>query len=213
MSSLMEPPSPPSSSRPLPPPQSHSLAEAPSPIKTFQLRRVIAGGKTDVLIQTFDDRILVIVTQNEKVGILVCPSPLFLTSPSPQLSSPLSPSGQGSLTYGLRGAGLTSLRHKLRYLKLHNYHTPHLLPNPHHHQAYQTYPLLHLHLPSPLYSEVHDQKIKLCTIFTYPKFRHWCGGHSKKRTHLEDLSLLDYHLREKWSREMIRNREIDLGRY
>ena len=72
MASLMEPPSPPSSSRPLTPPV--PTQEAQSPIKTFQLRRMIPGGRTDVLIQTFDDRILVIVTQNEKVGILVSPS-------------------------------------------------------------------------------------------------------------------------------------------
>ena len=81
MASLMEPPSPPSTSRQLPIPNSKNEAPEPrSPIKTFQLRRSITGGRTDVLIQTFDDRILVIVTQNEKVGILVRQgqSPVFM---------------------------------------------------------------------------------------------------------------------------------------
>lgn len=41
------------------------------PIDTFQLRRNIAGVDTELLVQTFDDRILVLITQNGKVGPLV----------------------------------------------------------------------------------------------------------------------------------------------
>jgi proteasome assembly chaperone 3 len=51
----------------------HELAAQP-PIQSFQLRRPILGVPTELLIQTFDDRILVIITQNGKVGCLVCPS-------------------------------------------------------------------------------------------------------------------------------------------
>jgi hypothetical protein len=68
MSSLMEPPSPPSSSKPLP-----QQSSRPSPIQTFHLTRPIAGISTDLIIQSFDDRILVIITQNQKIGILVSP--------------------------------------------------------------------------------------------------------------------------------------------
>lgn len=82
MASLMEPPSPPSApqQRPLP---SLATTNTASPIKTHQLCRLIPGGLTDLLIQTFDDRILVIVTQNEKVGILVSsylPPPYSISS-------------------------------------------------------------------------------------------------------------------------------------
>lgn len=45
-----------------------------SPIQSFQLRQEILGTPTELLIQTFDDRILVVVTQNGKVGCLVCGS-------------------------------------------------------------------------------------------------------------------------------------------
>jgi hypothetical protein len=42
-----------------------------SPIPTFTLRRGVAGEETELVVQTFDDRILVVVTQNGKVGCLV----------------------------------------------------------------------------------------------------------------------------------------------
>jgi proteasome assembly chaperone 3 len=69
MSSLTEPPSPPTASKPLP----QSLNQRPSPIHTYHLTRPIAGTSTDLLIQSFDDRILVIITQNQKIGILASP--------------------------------------------------------------------------------------------------------------------------------------------
>jgi proteasome assembly chaperone 3 len=49
----------------------------PSPIPSFQLRRSLpnGGGEVELLIQTFDDRILVIITQNGKVGCLVSFTP------------------------------------------------------------------------------------------------------------------------------------------
>jgi hypothetical protein len=44
----------------------------PPPIQTFKLRRALGdSGETELVIQTFDDRVLVIVTQNDKVGCLV----------------------------------------------------------------------------------------------------------------------------------------------
>ena len=44
----------------------------PSPIPSFQLRELICGVETELLIQTFDDRIVVIVTQNGRMGCMVC---------------------------------------------------------------------------------------------------------------------------------------------
>lgn len=46
-------------------------ADPQSPINSFQLRRNVAGVDTELLIQSFDDRILVLITQNGKVGPLV----------------------------------------------------------------------------------------------------------------------------------------------
>lgn len=46
-------------------------AEPQNPVNSFQLRRNVTGVATELLIQTFDDRILVLVTQNGKVGPLV----------------------------------------------------------------------------------------------------------------------------------------------
>lgn len=43
----------------------------PPPIQSYQLRQSVCEVETELLIQTFDDRILVIVTQNGKVGCLV----------------------------------------------------------------------------------------------------------------------------------------------
>lgn len=42
-----------------------------APIESFQRRQDILDVPTELLIQTFDDRILVIVTQNGKVGCLI----------------------------------------------------------------------------------------------------------------------------------------------
>ena len=41
------------------------------PVQTYQLRRELRGVGTEIAIQTFDDRILVLVTQSGKVGCLV----------------------------------------------------------------------------------------------------------------------------------------------
>ncbi|WWD19667.1 hypothetical protein CI109_104129 [Kwoniella shandongensis] len=64
MSSLLE------ESHPVEPPSISSLSLDTPPIPSFQLRQPICGIETELLIQTFDDRILVIVTQNGKVGCL-----------------------------------------------------------------------------------------------------------------------------------------------
>ncbi|WVO18548.1 hypothetical protein L204_106267 [Cryptococcus depauperatus] len=48
-------------------PDSHPLA---SPIQSYQLCQSISGNETELLIQTFEDRIFVVVTQNGKVGCL-----------------------------------------------------------------------------------------------------------------------------------------------
>lgn len=74
MSSLLDH-SPPSAQAQLPPlPQSNGQpAAAPpsSPIPSFQLRESISGSEFELLVQTFDDRIVVIVTQNGKMGCMV----------------------------------------------------------------------------------------------------------------------------------------------
>jgi len=76
----MEPPSPPSANSSLRPLPLHNNVASPNstpPINTFHLSRNIASSSTptDLVIQTFDDRILVIITQNQKIGILVRPCP------------------------------------------------------------------------------------------------------------------------------------------
>jgi hypothetical protein len=48
-----------------------SSAPASPPIPTFSLRSAIGGRDTELLVQTFDDRVFVVVTQNGKVGCLV----------------------------------------------------------------------------------------------------------------------------------------------
>nr|KIR47406.1 hypothetical protein I312_03167 [Cryptococcus bacillisporus CA1280] len=64
----------------------------PPPIQSYQLRLSVYEVETELLIQTFDDRILVIVTQNGKVGCLSNdhPSNLHILSilppPPPQAS-------------------------------------------------------------------------------------------------------------------------------
>ena len=52
----------------------------PPPIPSFQLRRAVEGIETELLIQSFDDRILVVLTQNGKVGCLVRFISLFRVS-------------------------------------------------------------------------------------------------------------------------------------
>ncbi|ODN94772.1 hypothetical protein L198_04916 [Cryptococcus wingfieldii CBS 7118] len=59
-------------------------APPPSPIRTYTLRRDICAVPTDLLIQTFDDRVLVIVTQSGKVGCLTQATlPQFTPLPTP----------------------------------------------------------------------------------------------------------------------------------
>jgi hypothetical protein len=53
------------------PDSSAASPPAPSPIDTFQLRREVCGTPTELLIQTFDDRVFVVITQSGKVGCLV----------------------------------------------------------------------------------------------------------------------------------------------
>jgi len=52
---------------PLPP----APTEPQSPIQTYQLRKELGGIATEIAIQTFDDRILVLVSQSGKIGCLV----------------------------------------------------------------------------------------------------------------------------------------------
>ena len=47
-----------------------SISSSP-PFPTWQKRRLVEDVETEVLIQSFDDRILVIITQNDKMGSLV----------------------------------------------------------------------------------------------------------------------------------------------
>jgi hypothetical protein len=53
-----------------PPPQQLPAAP-PAPIQTFTVRRDVGGIPSELVVQAFDDRILVIVTQSGKVGCLV----------------------------------------------------------------------------------------------------------------------------------------------
>lgn len=61
--------------------EAHEVSTAPqsqagpstAPIESFQRRQNVLGVPTELLIQTFDDRVLVVVTQNGKVGCLVRP--------------------------------------------------------------------------------------------------------------------------------------------
>jgi len=46
-------------------------AQPPPPIQSYLLLRSVQGTPTELLVQTFDDRIFVVVTQNGKVGCLV----------------------------------------------------------------------------------------------------------------------------------------------
>jgi hypothetical protein len=53
------------------PPLSKGPTGPHSPIPSYQLKRDVGGVATDIIIQTFDDRILVLVTQSGKIGCLV----------------------------------------------------------------------------------------------------------------------------------------------
>ncbi|GAA6004910.1 hypothetical protein JCM10207_008449 [Rhodosporidiobolus poonsookiae] len=64
-------------SDPLPPPP------RPSAIPTAQRARIVNGVQTDVLVQSFADRILVLVTQLGRIGCMIQVSP-----PPPTLSAP-----------------------------------------------------------------------------------------------------------------------------
>lgn len=46
-------------------------ASPPAPIQTYSLAKEVGGIETELVIQTFDDRIFVVVTQSGKVGCLV----------------------------------------------------------------------------------------------------------------------------------------------
>ncbi|KIR53445.1 hypothetical protein I315_04037 [Cryptococcus gattii Ru294] len=86
MSSLLE------ESYSAPPVSITESQSSPPPIQSYQLRQSVCEVETELLIQTFDDRILVIVTQNGKVGCLSDghPSNLHILSilppPPPQAS-------------------------------------------------------------------------------------------------------------------------------
>ncbi|WWC94917.1 hypothetical protein V866_001769 [Kwoniella sp. B9012] len=74
-----------------------SSSIAPPPIPSFQLRQSICGVDTELLIQTFDDRVLVIVTQNGKVGCLTQASlPPHIPLPPPPKPSSKSINGHSS---------------------------------------------------------------------------------------------------------------------
>ncbi|WVO21247.1 uncharacterized protein IAS62_002554 [Cryptococcus decagattii] len=58
----------------------------PPPIQSYQLRLSVCEVETELLIQTFDDRILIIVTQNGKVGCLTQASlPQQIALPPPPI--------------------------------------------------------------------------------------------------------------------------------
>ncbi|TXT10865.1 hypothetical protein VHUM_02370 [Vanrija humicola] len=53
------------------PPLAPAEAAAPAaPIPTYRLRRALGGVETELVVQAFDDRVLVVVTQSGKVGCL-----------------------------------------------------------------------------------------------------------------------------------------------
>ncbi|WVR07649.1 hypothetical protein IAU60_004691 [Kwoniella sp. DSM 27419] len=67
----------------------------PPPIPTYQLRQAICGVETELVVQVFDDRVLVIVTQNGKVGCLTQAS-LPAQIPLPVPPRPSSTNGHSS---------------------------------------------------------------------------------------------------------------------
>ncbi|OXH26725.1 hypothetical protein J008_04966 [Cryptococcus neoformans] len=69
-------------------PLSTTKTQPSPPIQSYQLRQSICEVETELLIQTFDDRILVIVTQNGKVGCLTQASlPQQIPLPPPTMPS------------------------------------------------------------------------------------------------------------------------------
>ncbi|GAA5918509.1 hypothetical protein JCM6882_001360 [Rhodosporidiobolus microsporus] len=73
----------------LPPPVSSAAPPPPPPpsvIPTAQRARIVNGVHTDVLVQSFADRILVVVTQLGRIGCMIQVSP-----PPPTLPSPVPP--------------------------------------------------------------------------------------------------------------------------
>ncbi|OWZ35736.1 hypothetical protein C356_04957 [Cryptococcus neoformans c45] len=69
-------------------PLSTTKTQPSPPIQSYQLRQSICEVETELLIQTFDDRILVIVTQNGKVGCLTQASlPQQIPLPPPIMPS------------------------------------------------------------------------------------------------------------------------------
>jgi proteasome assembly chaperone 3 len=71
--------------------------DPPPPILSFSLRQAISGIDTSLLIQSFDDRILVIVTQNGKVGCLVRRRPPLISSQLVHIPDPFRHQIQASL--------------------------------------------------------------------------------------------------------------------
>ncbi|WVR00154.1 hypothetical protein IAU59_007296 [Kwoniella sp. CBS 9459] len=74
----------------------------PPPIESWQFRQPICGVETELLVQTFDDRVFVVVTQNGKVGCLTQASlpaqiPLLPPPPPPPAGSS-NPSSSASST-------------------------------------------------------------------------------------------------------------------
>ena len=53
------------------PASEQSGAATGSPIKSYQYAKVLNGLPTELLVQIFDDRILIILTQMGKIGSLV----------------------------------------------------------------------------------------------------------------------------------------------
>ncbi|KAK6909380.1 hypothetical protein I204_01329 [Kwoniella mangroviensis CBS 8886] len=91
MSSLLE------ESHEVIPPTTSSSSTNPPPIPSFQLRQSICNVDTELLIQTFDDRVLAIVTQNGKVGCLTQASlPPHIPLPPPPKPSSKSINGDSS---------------------------------------------------------------------------------------------------------------------
>jgi hypothetical protein len=50
---------------------STKAAPSISPIPSFQLCELVGNIETELLVQTFDDRIVVVITQNGKMGCMV----------------------------------------------------------------------------------------------------------------------------------------------
>jgi hypothetical protein len=53
------------------------LSSSHLPIPTFTLTRILAGVQTDLLIQSYEDRVFVMITQLGRMGFLVSLSPFF----------------------------------------------------------------------------------------------------------------------------------------